>query len=144
MEVKIKLFDPSLPKPSYKTAGAAAFDLYSRKELVIEPQTVGYAPLNIAMQLPADHWALLAARSSLHKKGLTLANGIGVGDYDYRGNEDEYQAALLNFSKQPVTVKRGERVVQMLILPRQKAQFKLVEKFEQAQNRGGFGSTGKY
>lgn len=141
MRVKLKLFDTSLPMPAYKTSGAAAFDLYARIDVVVSPQSVAYVPLNVAVQLPKDHWALVSARSSLHKKSLILANGIGIGDYDYRGDGDEYLAALFNFSSMPVTVERGERVVQMLILRRESVELELTESF-QDKNRGGFGSTG--
>lgn len=137
----VKRFDASLPLPEYKTAGAAGLDLVARLDVTIEPQSVGYVPLNIALELPAGYFALLAARSSLHKKGLMLANGIGVGDYDYRGDGDEYTAALYNFSQQTVAVTRGERLVQLLILP--VARVQISEKHQlQNENRGGFGSTG--
>lgn len=142
MKVTIKRFDTSLPVPEYKTAGAAAFDLYAREETVIPPQQVVLVPLNIAVQLPKDHWALMSARSSLHKRGLMMANGIGVGDYDYCGDDDEYHAALFNFTQKPVTVERGERLVQMIILKRERAEF--VEKTHlNTKSRGGFGSTGR-
>ncbi len=142
MKVKIKRFDQDLPLPEYETEGAAAFDLYSRKTMPIEPQSVAYIPLNIAIQLPKGYWALLAARSSLHKQGLMLANGIGVGDYDYRGDGDEYKAAVFNFKSEPVTVERGQRIVQMIILPREQAEFEELAEFG-TKNRGGFGSTGQ-
>ncbi|MEA2056169.1 MAG: dUTP diphosphatase [Patescibacteria group bacterium] len=142
MNVKIKRFDKHLPLPEYKTEGAAGFDLYSRLEMKVPAQTIAYIPLNIAMQLPQGYWALLAARSSLHKKGLMLANGIGIGDYDYRGDEDEYKAAVFNFSQDEVVVEKGERIAQMLILPIEKAKFEELSVFE-TENRGGFGSTGK-
>lgn len=142
MKVTIKRFDTSLPLPEYKTDGAAAFDLYAREETRIPARSVVLVPLNIALQLPENHWALLSARSSLHKRGLMMANGIGVGDYDYRGDSDEYRAALYNFTDEEVIVERGERIVQMIILQREKAEFA-----EQAQfidkSRGGFGSTGR-
>jgi dUTP pyrophosphatase len=98
-------------------------------------------PLNIAVQVPVDHWVLVSARSSLHKKGLMVANGIGVGDYDYRGDNDEYQAVLWNFTDKPVTVKRGERIAQMVILKRDRVEFEEKAQFS-AKDRGGFGSTG--
>lgn len=142
MKVVIKQFDTSLPVPEYKTSGAAGFDLYAREEVTIEPRSVGYVPLNIALQLPADHWALVAARSSLHKRGLMLANGIGVGDYDYRGDGDEYLAAVFNFTDQPVTVEKAERIVQMIIMHREPVQLELVDSLE-GPDRGGFGSTGR-
>jgi len=143
MQVKFKLFDALLPVPEYKTAGAAAFDLYAREEVTIPAHQIGYVPLNIALQLPEGYWALVSARSSLHKRGLMMANGIGVGDYDYRGNNDEYKAALYNFTDQPVTVERGERIVQMIILERELVELQLVGEFSDAVDRGGFGSTGK-
>lgn len=142
MKVGIKRFDISLPLPEYKTAGAAAFDVYSREEVTIQPHAVGYAPLNVALQLPKDHWALVAARSSLHKRGLMLANGIGVGDYDYRGDGDEYKAALLNFTDKPVVVEKGERIAQIIILPRTQVAFIEKTAFD-TDDRGGFGSTGR-
>lgn len=142
MKVLIKRFDKSLPLPEYKTPGAAAFDLYAREETIIPAHQVGLVPLNIALQLPVDHWALLSARSSLHKMGLMVANGIGVGDYDYRGDGDEYKAALLNFTDQDVVVKKGDRLVQMIIMSRERVEFEELDQFG-AENRGGFGSTGQ-
>lgn len=142
MTVGIKRFDSSLPMPEYGSAGAAGVDLYAREETVIPPHSVGYVPLNIALQLPPQHWALLAARSSLHKKGLMLANGIGVGDYDFRGSGDEYKAALLNFSDTEVVVEKGDRIVQLIVLPVQQITFEEKVQFTES-DRGGFGSTGK-
>lgn len=140
MKVIIKRFDTSLPLPEYKTSGAAALDLYARVDTVIPPKKVMLVPLNVALQVPKDHWALVSARSSLHKKGLMVANGIGVGDYDYRGDKDEYQAVLWNFTDKSVTVKRGERIVQMVILKRERVEFAEKTKFN-TKSRGGFGST---
>ena len=142
VQVKIKLFDPSLPLPAYKSSGAAALDLYARQDMSVEAGEVAYVPLNVALQVLADHFVLLSARSSLHKKGLMLANGIGIGDYDYRGDGDEYLAALYNFSRQTVQIAKGERLVQMIVLPRQAVELELVTKFGD-RDRGGFGSTGK-
>jgi len=143
MRVKIKRFDKSLPLPEYKTKGAAAFDLAARQETVIEPHQVNYVPLNIALQLPKDHWVLMSARSSLHKRGVMLANGIGVGDYDYRGDGDEYMAALFNFTDQPVVIEKGERIVQMIILKREEAELEELDEFN-TDDRGSYGSTGRF
>ncbi|PIR64339.1 MAG: dUTP diphosphatase [Candidatus Pacebacteria bacterium CG10_big_fil_rev_8_21_14_0_10_36_11] len=142
MKIIIKRFDTSLPMPEYKTSGAAAFDLYVREETTIPAKKVVLVPLNIALQLPENHWALLSARSSLHKQGLMLANGIGVGDYDYRGDGDEYKAALWNFTDEPVVLQKGDRVVQMIVMSRESVEFEEVKKFN-TDDRGGFGSTGK-
>lgn len=142
LQVLIKRFDTTLPLPEYKTSGAAAVDLCARETTTIPAKGIGYVPLNIALQLPEDAWALMAARSSLHKKGLMMANGIGVGDFDFRGNTDEYKAALYNFTNADVVVERAERIVQLLILNRRPIQFIEKEIFPDA-DRGGFGTTGK-
>lgn len=142
MKVRIKLFDPSLPMPEYKTAGAAALDLYSRLDLVIKPGEVVYVPLNVALQIPENYFVLMSARSSLQKKGLMMANGIGIGDYDYRGDGDEYKAALFNFGKETVQIEKGERLVQIIVLSREKIELEKLENFTTV-NRGGFGTTGR-
>ncbi len=142
MKVTIKRFDKSLPLPEYKTDGAAALDLYAREDATIPPQEVKLVPLNVALQVPEDHWVLVSARSSLHKRGLMMANGIGVGDYDYRGDNDEYLAPLFNFTDQPVKVERGERLVQLMVLSRERVELAEQDLFD-TKDRGGFGSTGK-
>lgn len=71
-----------------------------------------------------------------------MANGIGVGDEDFCGDNDEYHAALLNFTQQPVTIERGDRIVQMIVMPRERVELEVVTKLS-GKDRGGFGSTGK-
>ena len=142
MKIKIKRIDKSLPFPTYKTAGAVAFDCYVRIATTVEPQKIAHIPLNICIKPPKNHYVFLAARSSLSKRGLIFANGIGIGDEDFCGNGDEYHAAVFNFTNQPVTVERGDRIAQMIIKPYEKAEFEEVEDLE-SQNRGGFGTTGK-
>ena len=140
--VKIKRFDKELPLPEYKTTGAAGFDLHARETITIQPRTVGYIPLNVAVETPKNHFFVLAARSSTHKMGLIPANGIGIGDSDFRGNEDEYKIALLNFTDKSVTVERGTRVAQGVFVKLVKAIWHEVARMK-AKTRGGFGSTGK-
>jgi len=141
MKIRIKLFDLELPAPEYKSKKAAALDLYARTTVTIQPGEVGMVPLNVALELPENHWVLMSARSSLHKKGVMMANGIGVGDEDYCGDNDEYRAALLNYTKAPVTIERGERIVQMIVMHREPVELEIVEKLGN-KDRGGFGSTG--
>lgn len=142
LKIKIKRFDKSLPLPKYQTAGAAALDLLAREGAEILAGQTKIVPVNIAIELPPHYFALVAARSSLHKKGLTLANGIGIGDSDYRGDHDEYHVALLNFSQQSVTVEKGERLAQLIILPRPEIEWIEVDSLENP-SRGGFGTTGQ-
>src|SRR3989344_107480 len=141
-KIKIKRFDKELPLPKYKTAGAAGFDLSAREKTTIGPMAIGYIPLNVAIETPRDHFFVLAARSSTHKMGLMPANGIGIGDSDFRGDEDEYKIALLNFTNKPVTVERGIRIAQGIFVKFTKADWKEVSKMK-SQTRGGFGTTGK-
>lgn len=140
--LRMKLFDRTLPRPEYKSKGAAAVDLYARVETRIPAKGIGYIPLNIALQLPENHWAFISARSSLHKRGLMIANGVGVGDYDYRGPNDEYLAAVYNFTDSEVVIEKAERVAQLIVMSREPVEIELADDFD-APNRGGFGSTGK-
>jgi len=142
-EVLIKRFDPELPLPEYKTDGAAAYDLYARLETEIPAGGLGVVPLNVAMQAPEGHWIMFAARSSLHKKGLMQVNGIAVMDADFCGDNDEYRAVLYNFTKEPVTVARGERIVQAVVMPLVRFPLRGVDKLENP-DRGGFGTTGRH
>ncbi len=140
--LRMKLFDKNLPVPEYKSEGAAAVDLYARVETRIPAKSIGYIPLNIALQLPENHWAFISARSSLHKRGLMIANGVGVGDYDYRGPNDEYLAAVYNFTDTEVMIEKAERVAQLIVMSREPVEIELAADFD-APDRGGFGSTGK-
>ena len=140
-KVRIKRIDKSLPLPEYQTSGAAWFDLAARERVVIPAHKVAYVPLNVAIAPPTGHFLLLAARSSLQKRGLTMANGVGIGDADFSGNEDEYRAALRNFTDSDVVVERGDRIVQGLFIPVTHVDFVEVEEMDK-KTRGGFGSTG--
>jgi len=128
--------------PEYKTPGAAAVDLYSRGATTIKSQQVEYIPLNIAVAIPAGNWGLLVARSSLHKMGLMLINGIGVIDSDYSGDTDEVKLAVFNFTGDSVIIENGTRVAQMIILPTEQIEWTEFQSLSEV-SRGGFGSTGK-
>ena len=142
MNIKIKRFDKELPLPEYKTKGAVALDLYAREDTVIKPGKVKLIPLNIAIQIPKGYFVLIANRSSTYKLGITCVNGIGVGDHDYCGDNDEYMFPALNFTSETVTIEKGTRCCQMLILPIANVEVKEVERMKN-KDRGGFGSTGK-
>src|SRR3989344_4433164 len=141
-KIKIKRFDRSLPLPEYKTAGAAGFYMVARETVTIAPATMGYVLLSAALETPKNHFLILAARSSTHRMGLMPANGIGIGDSDFRGDADEYKIALLNFTKKPVTVEKGTRIAQGIFVKLVKATWHEVERMK-TKTRGGFGSTGK-
>ena len=141
MKVKIKRIDKTLPLPEYKTGGAAAMDCYVRENITVAAYSVGLIPLNIVVKPPAGHFTVIAARSSLHKSGLFLANGIGLVDQDYSGDNDELKAAVYNFTDKPVEIKKGDRIVQIIVLPFDGVQWEEVEKMD-GESRGGFGTTG--
>lgn len=142
MEIRIKRIDKDLPLPEYKTSGAAAFDLSARVTTNIAPKSIGYVPLNVCIEPPKGHFAQLVPRSSLHKRGLMPANGFGVIDADYSGNNDEYKAALYNFTDEDIIIERGDRIMQVVIAPFGHVEFTEVDDMGNA-SRGGFGTTGK-
>jgi dUTP pyrophosphatase len=141
MKIKIKRFEKDIALPEYHTAGSAGFDLRARMSVTIAPHAVGYVPVNVAVETPPDHFLMIAARSSLHKRGLMLANGVAIGDSDFCGDEDEYKVVLLNFTDQPVVVERNDRIAQGLFMKVTRAEWDEVERMDGA-TRGGFGSTG--
>ncbi len=138
MELRIRRFDKSLPLPEYKTRGAAAMDLSVREDITVAPGAVVAIPLNVAIQPPAGHFVLLAARSSLHKRGLMPINGVGIIDEDYT---EEYQALVRNFTDEPVEIHRGDRIAQVIVMPYEHATITEVEQLD-ATERGMSGSTG--
>jgi dUTP diphosphatase len=141
MNRKIKRFDKELPLPKRQTNGAAAFDLTAREAVAIDPGSIGYVPLNIAVETPAEHFLMIAARSGTHKKGLMTANGVGIIDPDFSGDGDEIRAVYYNFTDKTVIVEKGERIAQGVFIPIAKFEWEEVEKMEN-NTRGGFGTTG--
>ncbi len=140
--LKLKRIDKSLPLPSYQTKGSVGFDLYARETVKIKPFTPTLIPLNIVAKVPKGYMLLIASRSSLPlKKGLMLANSIGIIDQDYCGEKDEIKALVLNFIKKEVVVKKGERIAQGILVKIARPEIKEAEKMEK-KSRGGFGSTG--
>ena len=141
MQVLIRRIDKELPLPEYKTQGAVAMDLSARETVTIAPHAIGIVFLNVSIKAPEGHVILMAARSSLHKRGLTMINGVGVFDEDFCGDEDEYRAILQNYTDEPVIVERGDRIVQIMIIPYVKVTLQEVSSLGNA-SRGGFGTTG--
>lgn len=140
--VQIKRFNKEIPLPKFKTDGAAAFDLYAREAVEIPAKEFKYVPLNVAVQTPPGCFLLLVARSSTHKKGIWMANGVGIGDPDFSGDSDEYKAVYYNFLDKPVLIEKGERIAQGLIVKREALEWQEVDSMEN-KTRGGFGTTGR-
>jgi dUTP pyrophosphatase len=143
MELRISRIDPTLPMPKYETGGACAFDVHARIDVEIAPRSLGFIPGNLIVCVPTGYALILASRSSTPKrKGLLIPHGIGIVDQDYCGPNDELTVQVYNFTDQPVSVARGERIAQALLVPIEKCVLKEVEP-QAASSRGGFGSTGQ-
>lgn len=138
----IARFKRALPLPAYHTAGAAAFDLYAREATTVKAGGLTSIPANIIVQTPPGYALVVSARSSLAKRGLMLANGIGVIDEDYGGPADEVRIAVYNFTKKKVRVAAGERLAQGMFLRVTRARWRESTRVR-ARSRGGFGSTGR-
>ena len=141
MNIRIKRLDKSVPLPEYKTEGAVAFDIQLREEVTISPGETKLCPTGLVICTPEGHGLILAPRGSNAKKGIIMANNIGVVDRDYCGPEDEIFLPLHNIGKEPYTVELGERIAQGMFIPITHATFEEVQDLE-APNRGGYGSTG--
>jgi dUTP pyrophosphatase len=142
MKVSIFRLDLSVAVPKYESPGAAGFDLASNADLTIAPGEVTLVPTGLVIGVPPGHFLGIFARSSTPiKRGLMVANGVGIVDSDYCGPNDEIRIEVLNFTTRPVTVKKGDRLAQGVILP-----FVRVDWQEASEapgtTRGGFGSTG--
>ncbi|MFA5025549.1 MAG: dUTP diphosphatase [Candidatus Shapirobacteria bacterium] len=141
MQVKIKRFDKTLPLPAYKTAGAAAFDLCSRIDVTIPLHQVVLIPLNVAIEVPTGYHSILMSRSSTQKLGITPANGLGLIDQDYCGDNDELHFAVINHTNHEITIEKGTRLAQLFIEKTEIIELIEVDHLD-SSDRGGFGTTG--
>ncbi|HNY04134.1 MAG TPA: dUTP diphosphatase [Candidatus Woesebacteria bacterium] len=141
MQIKIKRFDKTLPLPAYIPDTAAGFDLFVRLDVEIPSGQVVLVPLNVAIEIPEGYHALLMSRSSTFKRGLSPANGLGLIDHDYRGDNDEWFFPLFNYTKSTIILEKGDRVAQVLIEKTETIEISEVNHLS-SPDRGGFGSTG--
>ena len=140
--VRIHRLDPAVPLPSYQSAGAAGFDLASSVDMVVKPGEVALVPTGLVIEVPEGYLLGVFARSSTPlRRGLMVANGVGVVDPDYCGPKDEIKIEVLNFTALPVTIVRGDRLAQGILLPFVRAAW-IEGEAPGAPTRGGFGSTG--
>jgi len=143
LPVRIRRLDSAVPLPAYHTPGAAGFDLAASADVLIAPGTIALVPTGLVIEVPAGHFLGIFARSSTPlKKGLMVANGVGVIDQDYCGPADEVKIQVLNFTAAPVQVSRGDRIAQGLLIPVAQATWQEVDDDLRHGSRGGFGATG--
>ena len=145
MNVKLKL-TRGMSAPEYATPGSAAVDLRAALEenevVTLAPGARALIPTGLAISPESSGYvAIVAARSGLGiKKGVSLSNGIGVIDSDYRG---EICVGLINHSDVDFEIKRGDRVAQLMFMPVMCANFIKAESLDETERgAGGFGSTG--
>lgn len=141
MNVRIQRVDKSLPLPVYATEGSVGFDLLARESVTIQPGKIELIPGNVIVEVPAGYMLAVASRSSTpKKKGLTPPHGFGIIDHDYCGPEDEVKIQVYNFSSEPVTIERGEKIAQGVFVRVDKFEWEEVDSIKES-SRGGFGST---
>lgn len=152
MKVRIKRFDKDLPLPDaeefehgnsrdHDKGMVAAFDFYCRENVTIPPHEISLVPVNNAIAVPRDHFLLLSARSSTSwKKGLMLANGIGVVDPFYSGDKDEIKIQLFNITDDPVDVTKGEVLAQGIIVKREPVEWVEVDTMG-SDGHGGYDAS---
>jgi dUTP pyrophosphatase len=142
MRLKIRRLDPTVSLPCYATAEAAGFDLSASHAATIAPGEVALVRTGLVIEVPTGHFLAIFARSSTPlKRGLTVANGVGVVDPDYSGPNDEVMILVRNFTAREARIERGDRLAQGIILPAPRVSWQEVSDLREV-TRGGFGATG--
>ncbi len=136
--------DNDIPLPRYMTEQSAGMDICAAIDtaLVIMPGRIQLVPTGFAMALPDGYEAQIRPRSGLAvKHGIGIINSPGTIDADYRG---EVKVALINLGSEPVTLKRGDRIAQMVIQQVYRVRVNVVDRLDETdRSSGGFGHTGR-
>lgn len=142
MKIKIVKNNP-FKLPEYETKGSAGVDLQANVEspVVLKPMERYLVPTGLFIEIPEGYEAQVRARSGLAiKHGISLVNGIGTIDSDYRG---EIKVILINLGDKDFTINSGDRIAQMVFIKHEQADFQLVEELNETERgAGGFGHTG--
>lgn len=141
--IRLVRLDKNLPVPKRAHRGDAGVDLHATVDVVIEPGCREVVGTGIAIALPLGTVGLVHPRSGLAaREGLSIVNAPGTVDADYRG---EIKVCLINLDpKTPITIKRGDRIAQLLIQRVELVDFIEVDHLDETVRGGqGYGSTGK-
>jgi dUTP pyrophosphatase len=139
--VRIRRLTPSAILPPYQSAGAAGFDLAASEDISIDPGGVKLVPTGLVIEVPETMFLGIFARSSTPlKRGLMVANGVGVVDPDYCGPDDEVKIEVYNFTQQVVHVRAGDRIAQGILIPAVRVEWDERDALK-SESRGGFGAT---
>ena len=134
-----------LPLPEYQTDGAAGCDLLAAidadDELVLAPGEHALVPTGLELAIPPGYEGQVRPRSGLAlNRGVTVLNTPGTIDSDYRG---EVKVILINHSREPFTILRGDKIAQMVIAKVTQVRWEETDELlETERGAGGFGSTG--
>ena len=143
MKIQITRLKQEATLPQYQTTGAAAMDLHAcvEESLELGPLERAIVPSGFAIALPQGYEAQIRARSGMvAKHGVSVANGPGPFDSDYRG---EVGVILVNLSNQPFVIEPDMRIAQMVIAKYESAEWQEVDALDETQRgKGGYGSTG--
>lgn len=129
--------------PVYQTVGAAGADLHAciDEPITLQPFERRMIPTGLAMAIPEGYEVQIRARSGMSiKYGITMVNGIGTIDADYRG---EVGVLVINLSQEAFTIEPGMRIAQMVVAKYDVAEWSVVEALpETERGAGGYGSSG--
>tara|TARA_B110000444_G_scaffold244542_1_gene264102 strand:+ start:394 stop:834 length:441 start_codon:yes stop_codon:yes gene_type:complete len=142
-KIQIKKLSNDVLTPKYETPGSSGMDIaaYIEQEVTINPGDKALIPAGFSLSIPQGYEVQIRPRSGLAaKKSITVLNTPGTIDSDYRG---EIKIILINLGKERFSVKKGERIAQMVICPVIQAQLVEVKELSVThRGTGGFGSTG--
>ena len=142
-ELPVRRLHPDLPLPAYAHPGDAGADLCAAEDVVLPPGGRATVGTGLAVAVPEGHAAFVHPRSGLAARhGITVVNAPGTVDAGYRG---EVRVVLLNTDRdEPFTVRRGDRIAQLVVQPVTRVRFLDVEELPPTpRGEGGFGSTGR-
>ena len=142
VQVKRLEHGEGLELPHYATSGAAGMDVLSAEDIVLEPGMRHAVATGLSVAIPPGYEIQVRPRSGLaFKYGVTVPNTPGTIDSDYRG---ELKVLMINHGTEPVPIKRGERVAQLVLAPVTQAAWAEVDELDSTERgEGGFGSTGR-
>lgn len=144
IEIKVKKLDEFAILPEFQTEQAAGADVFACLEnpVTLKPFERRIIPLGFAMEIPEGFEIQIRARSGLAiKHGISLINGVGTIDADYRG---EVGVLLVNFGQEDFEITNGMRIAQIVLAKVEKPKFEIAKELgETLRGSGGFGSTGK-
>lgn len=143
LNVPLKLVDSDAVVPENAYEGDAGIDLRSTVDMELAPFERALIPTGLALAIPAGYAGFVLPRSgSAIKQGLSLVNAPGLIDSNYRG---EIKCIAINLdAHEPIVVKKGDRVAQLVIMKVEQATLMQVDELDQTQRgAGGFGSSGK-